>query len=112
MLCDVVSKKKSFEDMPGMIEIKSQIPYRGVARYAQNWHSAQTPNHVVAHNGMVAKKVRQTIKELGGTMPEKLAVADSIKKKPLPLGEVGEGACDMGEAGEGAKHKAIKGKKS
>ncbi len=28
----------------------------------------------------VGKKVRETIKELGGTMPEKLPVADSIKK--------------------------------
>jgi DNA-damage-inducible protein D len=28
----------------------------------------------------VGKKVRQTIKEIGGTMPEKLPVADSIKK--------------------------------
>src|SRR5664280_2746418 len=28
----------------------------------------------------VGKKVRQTIKEIGGTMPEELPVADSIKK--------------------------------
>ncbi len=28
----------------------------------------------------VGSKVRQTIKELGGTMPENLPVADSIKK--------------------------------
>jgi DNA-damage-inducible protein D len=28
----------------------------------------------------VGKKVRKTIKELGGTMPENLPVADSIKK--------------------------------
>lgn len=28
----------------------------------------------------VGKKVRQTIKEIGGTMPENLPVADSIKK--------------------------------
>ena len=28
----------------------------------------------------VGKKVRQTIKELGGTMPENLPTADSIKK--------------------------------
>jgi DNA-damage-inducible protein D len=34
----------------------------------------------------VGKKVRQTIKELGGAMPEKLPVAESIKKikKPAP----------------------------
>ena len=60
-----------------------------------------------ATHHQVGKKVRQTIKELGGTMPENLPTADSIKKidaakKPLPLGEVGEGA----------KHKAIRGKKS
>ena len=28
----------------------------------------------------VGKKVRQTIKDIGGTMPENLPVADSIKK--------------------------------
>jgi DNA-damage-inducible protein D len=28
----------------------------------------------------VGKKVRQTIKEIGGTMPENLPVADSIKR--------------------------------
>jgi DNA-damage-inducible protein D len=28
----------------------------------------------------VGKKVRQTIKDLGGTMPENLPIADSIKK--------------------------------
>jgi DNA-damage-inducible protein D len=28
----------------------------------------------------VGKKVRQTIKELGGTMPENLPTAESIKK--------------------------------
>jgi len=48
-----------------------------------------------------------TANATGGTMPENLPTADSIKKidaakKPLPLGEVGEGA----------KHKAIRGKKS
>jgi DNA-damage-inducible protein D len=36
----------------------------------------------------VGKKVRQTIKEIGGTMPENLPVADSIKtlekKKEIP----------------------------
>ena len=29
---------------------------------------------------MVGQKVRQTIKELGGTMPENLPAAESIKK--------------------------------
>jgi DNA-damage-inducible protein D len=28
----------------------------------------------------IGKKVRKTIEEIGGTMPEKLPVADSIKK--------------------------------
>ena len=35
------------------------------------------------HREVVAK-VRQTIRELGGTMPEELAVAESIKKINVP----------------------------
>jgi DNA-damage-inducible protein D len=36
----------------------------------------------------IGKKVRQTIKEIGGTMPEQLPVADNIKKVQKKLSNI------------------------
>jgi DNA-damage-inducible protein D len=43
----------------------------------ENVHDKDCANHI--HNE-VGRKVRQTIHELGGTMPENLPVAENIKK--------------------------------
>ena len=43
----------------------------------ENVRSKQTANHI---HELVGRKVRQTIQELGGTMPENLPVAEDIKK--------------------------------
>ena len=43
----------------------------------ENIRSKQEANQV---HEAVGKKVRETIQELGGTMPEKLQVAENIKK--------------------------------
>ncbi len=76
-----------FVDYHEMVAIGS-----GAERSVEKLKREQTKGKTNAHKAHfeVGQIVRQTIKEIGGTMPEKLPVADSIKKiehaqKPKPL---------------------------
>jgi DNA-damage-inducible protein D len=83
---------KAIHKMKGLKKSEQILDHMGSTELAANlFRATQTEEKLKRENIKgkqkanqthyeVGKKVRQTIKEIGGTMPEKLPVADSIKK--------------------------------
>lgn len=75
-----LKKKESILDHMGSTELAANLFRATQTEEKLRREEASTKEHANRIHNEVGKKVRQTIRELGGTMPENLPVAEDIKK--------------------------------
>jgi DNA-damage-inducible protein D len=76
-----LKKSQNILDHMGSTELAANLFRATQAEEKLKRDNVKTKNKANETHYEVGKKIRKTIKELGGTMPENLPVADSIKKQ-------------------------------
>jgi DNA-damage-inducible protein D len=75
-----LKKKEVILDHMGSTELAANLFRATQTEDKLRREQATSKDHANRIHNQVGKKVRQTIRELGGTMPENLPVAEDIKK--------------------------------